>query len=318
MPTAGIVFPGQGSQTAGMGAEVAARFPRSRECFERASTVLGYDLLERVNTATPDELKETRLSQPAIFTANVAIYRAVEASGLTPIVSAGHSFGEYCSLTIAGAIDFDHAIRIVNERGQAMGEAADVSPGLMAAVIGLEEAAVEEACRRARQTTGKRVDLGNLNTLTQIVVSGDSAAVEAACEVAKELGAKRVRVLNVSGAWHSTLMEPALPRFAKAVAAAPLVMPSFTVISNVIAQPYTSVEQIRECLLASLCARVRWHEAALALVATGPDVIIECGASEVLTPMMKRLPTIGNTKVVQVADMATLQDLQDAIGSPAS
>ena len=315
MRTAGFIFPGQGSQTVGMGAELAANFVQSRACFDLASSVLGYDLLERVNNASPDELKETRLSQPAIFTANVAIYRAVETLGLKPIVSAGHSFGEYCSLTIADAIDFDQAVGVVNERGQAMGEAADVTPGLMAAVIGLDEAGVAESCRRARETTGLRVDLGNLNTLMQIVVSGDAEAVEAACEIAKELGAKRVRILNVSGAWHSSLMEPAMPRFARAVDAVHLSMPIFSVISNVIAKPYTSVAQIRECLLASLCAHVRWHETALALVAMAPDVIIECGASEVLAPMIKRLPTIGEIPVMHVADIATLHDLQDAMGS---
>ena len=200
-----------------MGADLASRFAESRECFDRASTVLGYDLLERVVSASADELKETRLSQPAIFTANVAIYRAVATLGIQPIVSAGHSFGEYCSLTIANAIDFDEAIRIVNERALAMGEAADITPGLMAAVIGLEEAAVDAVCKEAREQSGARVDIGNLNTLTQIVVSGDAAGVEAACEIAKERGAKRVRILNVSGAWHSPLMEPAMPRFARAM-----------------------------------------------------------------------------------------------------
>ncbi len=298
-----------------MGADLAARFEQSRECFERASRVLGFDLLERVSSATPDELKETRLSQPAIFTANVAIYRATATLGFTPIVSAGHSFGEYCSLVIAGAIDFDEAVRIVNERAQAMGEAADVAYGLMAAIIGLEEAAVDEVCAAAREATHARVDIGNLNTLTQIVVSGDAAAVEAACEIAKDRGAKRVRVLNVSGAWHSTLMQPAMPRFERAVASATLRMPAFAVISNVIAAPYRSVDEIRRCLLASLCARVRWHEAALALADMRPDYIIECGASEVLAPMMKRLPNIGDIRVVQVADSATLDDLQEAVGS---
>jgi [acyl-carrier-protein] S-malonyltransferase len=298
-----------------MGTDLASRFPQSRECFDRASTVLGYDLLERVGRASADELKETRLSQPAIFTANVAIYRAVATLGIKPVVSAGHSFGEYCSLTIADAIDFDEAIRIVNERGLAMGEAADITPGLMAAVIGLEEAAVDEVCKRAREVSGARVDIGNLNTLTQIVVSGDAAGVEAACEIAKERGAKRVRILNVSGAWHSTLMEPAMPRFTKAVATAKLRVPSFTVISNVTARPYTSVDEIRECLLASLCARVRWHETAAALAKLNPDYIIECGASEVLAPMMKRLTEARNAHVVHVADAAGLEDLRSEIGS---
>ncbi len=298
-----------------MGADLATRFPQSRECFQRASDVLGYDLLERVHSASPDELKETRLSQPAIFTANVAIYRAVASLDLRPIVSAGHSFGEYCSLTIADAIDFDEAVRIVNERALAMGEAADLAPGLMAAVIGLEEAAVDDICRAAREASGTRVDIGNLNTLTQIVISGDAAGVEAACELAKQRGAKRVRILNVSGAWHSTLMEPATPRFSRAVESAELRIPSFTVISNVIAKPYTSVGEIRSCLLASLCARVRWHETAIALAALAPDYIIECGASEVLAPMMKRLPDVSSARVIHVADSASLEDLHEAVGS---
>lgn len=315
MPTAAFIFPGQGSQAAGMGVELAQQFPDSHACFEQASAVLGFDLLERVGRASADELKETRLSQPAIFTANVAIYRAVATLGLRPLASAGHSFGEYCSLTIADALDFSEAVRIVNERGLAMGEAADMAPGLMAAIIGLEEAAVDEVCRRARDTSGARVDIGNLNTLTQIVISGDARAVETACEIAKELGAKRVRVLNVSGAWHSSLMEPAQPRFAVAVAGAHLRMPAFTVIGNVRAQPYRSVEEIRASLLASLCARVRWHETAGALVALRPDYVVECGASEVLAPMMKRLPGLGGARVVHVADAAGLEDLAGALES---
>lgn len=301
-----------------MGSDVASRFAQSRECFERASAVVGYDLLEKVSSASAEELKETRLSQPAIFTANVAIYRAVATLGLQPIVTAGHSFGEYCSLEISGAMNFDEAIRIVNERGVAMGEAADLAPGTMAAIIGIEEEVVDAVCKRAREVSGARVDIGNLNTLTQIVVSGDVAGVEAACEIAKSAGAKRVRVLNVSGAWHSSLMAEALPRFERAIEGATVRMPTFTVVSNVIAKPYHSVDEIRSSLLASLCARVRWHEAATAMAALAPDFIIECGASEVLAPMMKRLPNIGAIRVAHVADTSGLEDLASALGlSPA-
>jgi len=294
----------------GMGADLARQFPAARECFERAASVLGYDLLELVTHATPDELKETRVSQPAIFTANVAIYRAVESLGYQPLVAAGHSFGEYCALTIADAIDFDEAVRIVSERGQAMGEAADLAAGTMAAIIGLPEVQVEDVCRAAREHSRGRVDIGNLNTPEQIVVSGDAAAVELACTLAKDAGAKRVRVLNVSGAWHSELMQPAMPRFSRAVNAATLRMPRFTVISNVTARPYMSVDEIRQCLLASLCQRVRWHETALALVAMQPDVIVECGATDVLAPMMRRLADVEGAKVVHVADSAGVAKLQ--------
>lgn len=294
-----------------MGADVAQRFPAARDSFERASAVLGYDLLELVIRATPEELRETRVSQPAIFTANVAIYRAVETLGFTPVVSAGHSFGEYCSLTIADALDFTDAVRLVNERGISMGEAADLAPGTMAAIIGQAESVVDEVCARARAETGGRVEIGNLNTPEQIVISGDVASVEAACRIAKQSGAKRVRVLNVSGAWHSELMRPALARFGRAVAAAPVRLPEFSVISNVTAQPYASIEQIRRCLLASLCARVRWHDAASALVAMRPELIVECGASEVLSPMMKRLPNTEELTITHVADTNGLTKLRD-------
>lgn len=296
-----------------MGADVAARYPASQACFDQASAVLGFDLLAACRTATPDALKETRLSQPAIFTANVAIYRAVETLGMTPVISAGHSFGEYCSLTIAGALAFEEAVRIVNERAQAMGEAADAVPGTMAAIIGFDEARVDDICARARASSGGHVEIGNLNTPEQIVISGDIAAVTAACELAKAEGVKRVRVLNVSGAWHSSLMQSATPRFAAAVRTAELRMPSFTVISNVTGSPYASVEDMRAALLASLCSRVRWHETATAVAAAGANAIVECGSSEVLAPMLKRLPALKETPVVHVADSNGVAKLEAAM-----
>ncbi|HLN47530.1 MAG TPA: acyltransferase domain-containing protein, partial [Magnetospirillaceae bacterium] len=260
---------------------------------------------------------ETRISQPAIFTANVAIYRAVETLGLTPIVSAGHSFGEYCSLTIAGSLGFDEAASLVNERGLAMGAAADEAPGSMAAIIGFDQARVEEMCARAREHASARVDLANLNAPIQIVVSGDVAGVNALCDLAKEAGAKRVVTLNVSGAWHSELMRPAVARFATFVESANIALPAFDVISNVEVEPYRSVEQIRRCLVASLVSRVRWHETAIALAAREPDFIIECGASAVLAPMMRRLPGLNAERVIHVADSAGVTKLAHAAGGAA-
>src|SRR5450755_276426 len=304
MPTLGVVFPGQGSQATNMGADVARLFPASRECFDRASAVLGYDLLALVTGGSDDQLRETRVSQPAIFTANVAIYRAVESIGFTPVVSAGHSFGEYCSLTIAGSLDFDEAVRLVNERGLAMGAAADLAPGSMAAIIGFEQPVIEDLCARARGITGARVDVANLNAPVQIVVSGDVAGVNAACEFAKEEGAKRVVVLNVSGAWHSALMQPAVERFGGFIEKARFAMPEFDVISNVDVVPYRSIDDIRRCLIASLCARVRWHETATAVAQHQTDFIIECGATPVLTPMMKRLPAAQSDRILHIGDGA--------------
>jgi [acyl-carrier-protein] S-malonyltransferase len=286
----------------GMGVDVAETFAASRECFDRASKILGYDVLELCRSGSDEQLRETRVSQPAIFTTNVAVYRAVETLGLTPIVSAGHSFGEYCSLTIAGALTFDEALRLVHERGLAMGAAADEAPGSMAAVIGFEQARIEEMCAQARETSGARVDLANLNAPIQIVVSGDVAGVDALCDIAKRAGAKRVVTLNVSGAWHSELMRSAVPRFAKFVEAADLKLPSFDVISNVEVEPYRSVEKIRRCLIASIVSRVRWHETAVALAAHRPDFIVECGATAVLAPMLRRLPGVAADRCLHVAD----------------
>lgn len=296
-----------------MGADVARAYPASRECFDRASRVLGYDVLRLCENGSEDELRETRVSQPLIFTANVAIYRGVESLGLRPIVSAGHSFGEYCSLTIAGSLEFEDALALVNERAIAMGAAADVAPGAMAAFIGFDQTKVEDICDAARASSGARVDVANLNAPVQIVVSGDVAGVQAACDLAREAGAKRVVMLNVSGAWHSALMAPAVPAFAKHVDGAPIRVPSFPVVSNVEVEAYSSVEQIKRCLIASLSARVRWHEAAVALAAMRPDVIVECGATRVLAPMMARLDGVESGRVFHVADPQGIARLAAAV-----
>ncbi len=301
-----------------MGVDVAQRYAASAVCFERASRVLGYDLLELCRNGSDEQLRETRVSQPAIFTANVAIYRAVETLGLSPVVSAGHSFGEYCSLTIAGSLAFDDALRLVNQRGLAMGAAADQAPGSMAAIIGFEQARVEEMCEQARRASGARVDIANLNAPIQIVVSGDVAGVDALCELARAGGAKRVVVLNVSGAWHSELMRPAVALFATSVEQAAMGLPVFDVISNVEVQPYRSVEQIRRCLIASIVSRVRWHETAVALAAYAPDFIVECGASPVLAPMMRRLPGVAAERVIHIADSEGVAKLANAARIPAS
>jgi [acyl-carrier-protein] S-malonyltransferase len=295
-----------------MGVDVARKYPAARECFDRASAILGYDLLSLCENGSDEELRETRVSQPAIFTVNVAIYRAVQSLGFTPIVAAGHSFGEYCALTIADAMDFEQALSLVDQRGIAMGEAADLAPGAMAAIIGFEERRVEEICAEARAQSGARVDVANLNAPVQIVVSGDTAGVAAASDIAKAAGAKRVVTLNVSGAWHSELMQPAVSRFSGFVESAEIRLPKFDVISNVDVVAYDSVERIRKCLIASLSARVRWHETAIALAARGPDTIVECGATRVLAPMMARLSGVEGDRVVHVADSGGIAKLAEA------
>ncbi|MBV8148052.1 MAG: ACP S-malonyltransferase, partial [Candidatus Eremiobacteraeota bacterium] len=195
----GVVFPGQGSQIVGMGVDVAARSQAARACFERAGSVLGYDLLELVREGPDAVLRETIVSQPAIFTTNLALYEAA-GNSLRPLVTAGHSFAEFCSLVVAGALAFEDALRIVEERAKAMQAAADRARGGMAAVLGLDAERVRDIVESTRKTVPERVQLANLNSPTQIVISGDLAAVEAPADATVAAGATRVVPLNVSGA----------------------------------------------------------------------------------------------------------------------
>ena len=299
------IFPGQGSQVVGMGVDAAARFEAARDVFTRASAILGYDLLELQRTGPEERLRETQFSQPAIFATNVALYAA--AGMPDPVVSAGHSFGEICSLTIAGALSLESAVRIVDERGKAMQSAAEIAPGGMSAVLGMDAERIREIVEGVRQRRGGRVQLANFNSPSQIVISGDLAAVQAAGEALMEAGAKRVVPLNVSGAWHSELMQPAVERFSAAVQAADFTLPRFDVVSNVDAQPYRDVASIRRNLVRSITQEVRWHDCAERLLSYQPDLVVEFGASAVLGPLMKRL---GAQSVLNVSDASGVEKLQ--------
>lgn len=303
------IFPGQGSQTVGMGAEAAERSPAARELFERAQRVLGYDLLALQIDGPEEKLRETQYSQPAIFTTNLALYAAA-GGDVEPVVSAGHSFGELCSLVIAGSLAFDEALRVVDERGKAMQAAAELEPGAMSAVLGLEAGAVRAVAERIRKETGRRVQLANFNSPTQIVISGDDAAVRASADAMLAAGAKRVVPLNVSGAWHSELMQPAVARYANAVERARFEVPKFDVISNVDARPYRDVAGIRRNLVRSIVDEVRWHDAAARLLSYDFDAVVEFGASAVLGPLMKRMPNA--PKVLVVSDCSGIEKLRAA------
>jgi [acyl-carrier-protein] S-malonyltransferase len=305
------IFPGQGSQVAGMGVDAAKHSTVAQDLFERANTILGYDLLELQRTSPEEKLRETEYSQPAIFTTNVALYYAV-GDLLQPVVSAGHSFGEFCSLTIANALTFEDALRTVNERGKAMQFAAEQAPGGMSAVLGMDAEKIRQVVERVKAQTGQRVQLANFNSPAQIVISGDLAAVQAAGDALLEAGAKRVVPLNVSGAWHSELMVPAVQRFAAAVNAADFRLPAFDVVSNLDAQPYREVDRIKENLVKSITDEVRWHECALKLLTYDLDLVVEFGASPVLAPMFKRLPDA--PQVMNVSDFASAQRVLSAAG----
>ncbi|MGP6156545.1 MAG: ACP S-malonyltransferase [Vulcanimicrobiaceae bacterium] len=308
----GVVFPGQGSQVVGMGGAIAEHSPAAAELFERAARVLGYDLLALVREGPEERLRETRYSQPAIFVVNYALAAAL-GDALRPVVSAGHSFGEFCSLTLARALDFEQALELVKQRGLAMQEAAERAPGAMAAILGLDASAIREAVAEAR--SAGRVDLANFNAPGQIVISGDRDAVARAGELALGKGAKRVVPLKVSGAWHSELMQPARERFAPYVERAVVAAPRFLVISNVDGLPYGDLSSIKANLIRSVTDEVLWHATAERLLAERPELVVEFGGSAVLTPLMKRMP--GAPKALHVGDERGLAKLREMLSATA-
>ena len=306
----GAIFPGQGSQTVGMGADVATHSRAASDVLQRAGQLLGYDLPALLFSGPEERLRETRFSQPAIFATNLALYSAV-GSQLEPTVSAGHSFAEFCSLVVSGSLPFGSALQIVNERGRAMQRAAEAAPGGMSAVIGLEAHRVREIAERVQAETGQCVQLANYNAPTQIVISGDLRSVTLAGAAMLDAGAKRVVPLNVSGAWHSRLMTSAMERFAKTVEAAKFAIPAFDVISNVDASPYRDVDTIKTNLVRSIAHEVRWHDTAQRLLSYDLEVVAEFGAGGVLGPLMKRIP--GAPTVVVVSDYAGVEKLRQIL-----
>ncbi len=305
MKRVAAVFPGQGSQSVGMGVDVAANDPAAARVFDRAAGVLGYDVLALVREGPEERLRETQYSQPAIFVTNVALYEACK----PPIVvTAGHSFAEFCSLTITGAISFEEALHVVDERARAMQEAAEREAGGMSAILGLEAERVRPIVERVRRQSHACLQLANFNSPTQIVISGDLDAVRIAGEELVEAGAKRVVPLNVSGAWHSQLMQPAVARFRAAVESAHFSVPTIDVISNVDGQPYRDVATIRANLIRSITDEVRWHDTATRMLEYDLDLVVEFGASAVLTAMLRRME--GSPRSQGVSDMAGARALE--------
>lgn len=316
----GVVFPGQGSQCVGMGCDVAAHSAPARALFDRAAAVLGYDLLALQANGPEETLRETEFSQPAIFTTNLALYAAV-GRALQPSVTAGHSFAELCSLVTAGALQFDQALRIVSERGQAMQDAAQQARGGMSAVLGLDAVRIREVLESVRARDEGRVSLANFNSPTQIVISGDLDAVVSAGQAMLAAGAKRVIPLNVSGAWHSELMAPAAGRLSAAVEMADFSLPRFDVIANVDGRVYRDVDTIKRNLVRSVVEEVRWHDTAETLLTYELDMVVEFGASGVLSALFRRMATSSELKdrfpkVLVVSDSAGVEQLRRVLAAP--
>ncbi|WP_136066792.1 ACP S-malonyltransferase [Modicisalibacter radicis] len=283
-----LVFPGQGSQHLGMLRELAERYSVVRTTFEEASEALGYDLWHVVQEGPEEALNATACTQPALLTSSVAIWRVwQELEGPRPLVMSGHSLGEYSALVCGGALSFAEGVRLVRLRGEAMQQAVPAGEGAMAAVLGLDDAAVEQACADAAQ--GAVVSAVNYNAPGQVVIAGNKAAVDRAVALCQEAGAKRALPLPVSVPSHCALMRPAAERLAEAMKDIELKTPRYTVIQNVDAHAHADVETLRTRLIEQLYQPVRWTACVEAMTGLGAEVIVECGPGKVLTGLNKRV-----------------------------
>lgn len=279
-----FVFPGQGSQFPGMGHDLFSNSDQARARFEQANELLGFAITEVMFDGSETDLKQTRVTQPAIFLHSVVLAELM-GEGFRPDVTAGHSLGEFSALVASGAMQFEDGLKLVAARAQAMQKACEAQPSTMAAILGLEDAVVEEVCQQTEGT----VVAANYNCPGQLVISGEVPAVEAACEALKEAGAKRALMLPVGGAFHSPLMEPAREELAQAIAETELVSPRCPIVQNVTATPVTQPEDIKSNLIAQLTAPVRWTQTMERMIADGVTSATEVGPGKVLQGLFKKV-----------------------------
>lgn len=280
-----LIFPGQGSQSVGMAVDLAARFPAARDTLREADEVLGFPLSSLMAGGPDEELRATVNAQPALLTHSVAALRVLGERAESATVTAGHSLGEFSAHVAAGTLTFEDALRAVRLRGERMYEAGLSRPGTMAALLGLEADMVAEVCGRV--TAGICVP-ANFNSSGQVVVSGDLAGIDEALELATEAGAKKALKLNVSGAFHSPLMEAAAEELAEHLATVEFRDPKMPIVANATVELVHTGERARELLIEQLTAPVRWEETIGAMVDTGVDHFYEVGPGKVLTGLNKR------------------------------
>lgn len=282
-----FVFPGQGSQYAGMGRDLAARWPEAREAFEAADDALGFALSRLCFEGPESELLLTENTQPAILTVSVAAHRVLEKRGSAPDMVAGHSLGEYSALVAAGGLRFEDAVLLVKSRGRFMQEAAPVGSGAMAAVIGLDLRQVEAICREASE--GETVAPANINSPTQIVISGHAPAVERACGLALERSARMAVRLPVSAPFHSELMKPAEIQLEERLRETPFKDLKIPLYANVTAQPVSGAEEARLCLIRQMSRPVRWSESVQNMIRDGAESFLEVGPGRVLSGLIRKI-----------------------------
>ena len=296
-----FVFPGQGSQSIGMLAALAAAEPVVEETFAEASAVLGYDLWRLCQQGPEAELGSTEKTQPAMLAAGVAVWRAWRRhEGPRPVAMAGHSLGEYTALVCSGAIDFAAAVDLVRFRGQVMQQAVPLGQGAMAAILGLEDDALAAACREAEQ--GEVVEPVNFNAPGQVVIAGHASAVARAIEAAKARGAKRAVLLPVSVPSHSRLMLGAAEQLAERLASVDVRMPDVAAVYTVDVRTHASPDGIRQALKEQLFKPVRWADTVRAMLASGVTTLVECGPGKVLTSLNRRIERRPELAMLAVED----------------
>ena len=306
-----MVFPGQGSQTVGMLAELAGDYPIVQETFKQASEVLGYDLWQLVQEGPAEELNKTWQTQPALLTASVAVYRVWQQKypELKPEVMAGHSLGEYSALVCAGVLDFQDAVKLVELRGKLMQQAVPEGTGAMYAIIGLDNDAIINACKQAEQ--GEVVSAVNFNSPGQVVIAGAKAAVERAAALCKEAGAKRALPLAVSVPSHCALMKPAADQLSVSLESITLKAPVVAVLNNVDVKAETDAVAIRNALVRQLYSPVRWTETVEKMAQNGVEVLVEVGPGKVLNGLTKRI--VDSLQAVSVNDVKSLDSIEEVL-----
>lgn len=280
------VFPGQGAQFVGMGKDLYESNAKAMDLFEKANKVLGYSITDIMFNGTDEDLKQTKVTQPAVFLHSVITALCID--DFKPDMVAGHSLGEFSALTAAGALSFEDGLRLVYARAMAMQKACEAASSTMAAIIALPDDVIEKVCAEIRKD-GNVVVPANYNSPGQVVISGNLEAIKEACAKLKEAGAKRALPLAVGGAFHSPLMEMARIELAKAIEVAPVRTPICPVYQNVDAQPHTDPKEIKDNLLKQLTSPVRWTQSVINMINDGMTEFVECGPGQVLTGLIGRI-----------------------------